>query len=147
MPELKEMFAGILMGATNAIEASERAHLQAHVEAVQALGGKPDATLDDLLAAFAKGWLPDYFAGDALEVAAQLTMSTARDRSVSGSGGVTLGPVQIQAQVSERFTQGTETNLSINAKLARQSRSAGLQYALQQLGPVGAPSEAPATVK
>ena len=139
MAELAEIYSGLLDGAIKAVESSEREHLTAHVEVLSRLAGAtPDA--DTVKAALAGGWMPDYFIGAELQVAAQLTMSTSRQRQVDGKGSVTFGPVQIQGGLSETFQQGTQTNLSVSCVLTRQSRSSGLDYALQSLGTVAAPS-------
>jgi hypothetical protein len=138
MPELAEIYSALLDGAIRAVERSEQSHLLAQADALTKLDGKAPG-VEDLKAAFALGWTPDYFVGAELQISAQLTMSTARERQVGGSGGVTFGPVQIQGSLAESFHQATETNLSVNCVLKRQSRSAGLDYALTALSAVAAP--------
>jgi hypothetical protein len=140
MPELSEIYSQLLEGAVKAVEQSEQRHLLAQVDALTKLDGKAPG-IEDLKAAFTLGWTPDYFLGAELQITAQLTMSTARERQIGGTGGVTFGPVQIQASLTESFHQGTQTNLSINCLLKRQSRSAGLDYALQALTAVPGPAK------
>lgn len=132
MPELATIYSELLTGAVTAIAKSESAHLAAHVQAISDLNGKAPGT-DDLLKAFASGWLPDFFAASELQLSAQLSMTTARERKVGGTGGVEFGPLKLEGSLSETFTQGTGTNLSITTTLVRRSRSSGLENALSAL--------------
>lgn len=138
MPELSEILTSTLDGAVRAIDASERRHLVTQVQAIQVLAGK-EPTLADLLGLMEEGWLPDYFAGTELEISAQLAMNTARERQVGGSGSVQLGPLQLTGSLATSLRQATSTNVAVTIRLARQSRSQGLEYAIQALRTPAAP--------
>ncbi|HEU4751927.1 MAG TPA: hypothetical protein VFU47_02385 [Armatimonadota bacterium] len=139
MAELSDLFAGLLDGAVAAVNESEGKYLAQQVSAVKQLGGK-DVDAETLLKLFAAGWLPDFFVTAQMELAAQLTMSTARERQVSGTGGVTFGPVKLEGSLSNTFHQGTSTNLSVSCTLVRQSRNAALDAAYAALGATKQPA-------
>lgn len=139
MPELSEILTSTLDGAVRAVDASERRHLVAQVQAIQVLAGR-EPTLTDLLGLMEEGWLPDFFAGTELEIAAQLAMTTARERQASGGGSVQLGPLQLTGSLSTSLRQATTTNVAVTIRLARQSRSQGLEYAIQALRTPNAPA-------
>lgn len=142
MPELATIYAELLDGAVTAVARAEALRLVAHVKALQGLKGKEPGT-DDLLKLLEAGYLPDYYVGAELQIAAQLTLTTARERKVSGSGAVTFGPLKLEGSLSETFRQATTTNLSITTTLVRQSRSKGIENVLSALSPTPVPGLPP----
>lgn len=132
--ELASIYGQLLTSTIKAVETSESEHLKAHVKAVKELAGDKGKPVEVLEKALSAGWTPDYFIGAELQIAAQLTMSTQRERKLDATGGVAWGPIKIEASFGQTFAQGTQTNLSVNAILKRQSRSQGLEYALSALG-------------
>src|SRR5688500_15402609 len=132
MPQLSEIFSDLLMGAVEAVATAEARQLKAHVEAVQALGGEEPGT-DTLIRLLDEGYVPDYFAGVDLDLSAQLSIATTRERRGSGTGGVTFGPVKIEGTLANSFTQATQTNLTVAATLRRQSKNAGIEHLLTSL--------------
>ena len=139
MAELGELFGAVLNGAIKAIDDSERRSLVAHAEALAATAGK-EPGIDEALKAMQGGWIPSYYAGAELQVGAQLSMSTARERKVAANGKVTFGPISVEGGLSTSLTQGTTTNLSVNCVMRRQARSYGLEEALSALRGPGAPA-------
>lgn len=131
MADLATLFQSVLSGTLTALDKSEADHLAAHVDAIKAAGGNP--SVDGILAAFKAGWLPDYYAAAGLEVSAQLAMSTARQQNINATGGVVLGPVQLNAQFGIQTNEATNTNLTVTARLERQSRSSALSNAFESL--------------
>lgn len=73
-------------------------------------------------------------------IVAQLAMTTAGERIASGSGGVQLGPIQLTGSLSSSLRQATTTNVAVTIRCARQSRSQGLEYAIQALRTPNAPA-------
>lgn len=139
MADLGDLLKGVLGSAIAAIEESESAHLQAQVTAIQALAGKTPG-VDDVLKAFQAGWLPDFFAAASLEVSAQLTVTSTRERTISGSGAVGFGPIQISGSLAETVRTGSNTNLGVTVTMERQSRNKSLEYALNALTAVAPPA-------
>lgn len=134
MAELGQIYAELLNGTIEAVARSESRRLAAHVSTLRALNGQEPGA-EELLALFEQGYFPDYFAGTELQINAQLTLTSSRERKASGGGGVGFGPVRIEASLSESFLQGSQTNLSVSCVLRRQSRSAGIEHALAALAP------------
>jgi hypothetical protein len=134
MPELAEVFSSVLDGVIDAAAKSEARHLSAQVKALELLAGKEPGT-EDLLKLLAAGWTPDMFIGAELTIDASLAMTTSRERKVTAGGGITWGPLKLEGGLANSFQQGTQTNVSVHCVLKRQSRSAGLGYALTSLSP------------
>ena len=143
MADLPTLFSGILTGALGALDASEKAHLLAHVQAVEKLGGQVD--LAGVLDAINGGWLPDYFAAAELNVSAQLAMSTSRQQVVQAQGGVNIGPIQLTGSLAETTARGENTNVTVTCTLERQSRSKAMSNAFDALLTTPGPSILPQT--
>ena len=156
MAELSELFSDLLNGAVDAIARSEAEHLKVDVDAAISLAGKdlsqgiPAEILGGLLD---KGYIPDIFAGDEVEIEANLATSMARERKMTAGGGVTWGPVKIDASLSDTRAEQTNTNLTVRCKLRRVSKSTAMDKMvenLQQLSGVPAnppPVAPPAVIK
>ena len=145
MAELPRLVERTLNGVISAIEESERKHLLAQVKAIRKVAGTTgdDDQFAKLLEAFEAGWTPDYYIGASLQIAAQLTMTTARSRQLDATGKVSFGPLSIEGGYTEEFTQGTTTNLSVNLVMERRSRSQGLENAFSALFPTPEPVVTP----
>jgi hypothetical protein len=133
MPELGAIFGSLLTSVIQAVESSEKQHLQNGLDALKGVTGKTAPGLDDLAKALQSGWLPDYFIGAEIQVNAQLTMTTVRGQSADVKVGTGLGPITISGGFSESFRQGTNTNLSVTCTLTRQSRTKAIENAFQAL--------------
>lgn len=142
MPQLSEMVGEMLEGVIRAVHRSEARHLEAQIDALERLAGSQPGTAE-LRSLLESGYLPDYFIGTEVHLTAQLTMSTARERTHSAGGGIGFGPLRIEGGLSNGFRQGTQTNLSVDLTLVRQSRNQGLAYALTALS--GGPASAGGT--
>jgi hypothetical protein len=134
MPELATIYAELLNGAVSAVARAETERLAAHVEMLRKLDGKTPG-VDDLLRAYQEGYLPDHFVAAELQVSAQLTMTTARERTIGANGGLEFGPLRLEGSLTETFQQGTTTNLSVTCTLVRQARSKGIENTLSALSP------------
>jgi len=134
MPELAEIVTELLDGTQRSISQSEREHLLSHVRAVVELAGEQPGT-EDILRLLEQGWLPDYFVTNGFTLVAQLVMQTARERRISGSGGITWGPLRLDATLQTSLMQSTQTNLQVELTCVRQSRSRGLAYIVSELAP------------
>lgn len=133
MPEFSEILAATWKAAGDVVTADEGAHLLAQVKAIRQLESSEDplTALEKLLT---DGWTPDYFAGNEMTVDASLVMTTSRERTAGGGGSAALGPLQLNATFANTYRQATQTNVSVQYRGVRQSRSQGLEYALQSLG-------------
>ena len=131
MPELIEIIGSVVDGTIRTLDASEKRHLLAQIDAISQLAG--GLTVDGLKELFDKGWLPDYLAAGQVVIAVQLAMTTGRERSSGGTGSVEIGPLRISGHLSETFRQATTTNLSVTITMDRQSRSRAIEGAVESL--------------
>jgi len=134
MAELAELYAETLNAVIEAVERSEREHLLNHVEAVTRLEGEQPG-LASVKIALEAGWLPDYFLGAEAEVTARMSVAITRKRETDAEGGITFGPLRLTGRLSDSLTRGSETNLTVNTRLRRQSRAATVERALVDLTP------------
>ena len=132
MAELTTLFYELLDGTVEALAKSESRHLKDDIDAAIRLAASGDTVsaqvMSDLLD---KGYIPDFYAAADLDLEAQLTMSTTRERKTSGTGSITYGPLKIEATLGNSLVQGTNTNLTIRCHLQRTSKSAMIDRVLQ----------------
>lgn len=129
MPQLAEIIAETLEGTLVAIDASQRRVLRAQLNVVKVLAETaPDQRLDVALRLLEEGYLPDFYAATQVQIDAQLSMTTARDRQVSGSGSVTVGPLILEGSLANTFRQATTTNVAVSIQMDRESKNRGIEY-------------------
>jgi len=132
MPELATLLRETVGGVIAVLDASEKKHLLAHVEAVKGIGSS-EVGEDQLVTLLEEGWLPDFMAAASVNVRADLSMTTGRERTTNAGGSVNLGPLSITGSFTDKMTQGTTTNLSVTVEFTRRSASAIISAARDSL--------------
>ena len=125
MPEFGELIGSSLRGVIGELDRSEQRHLLAHVKAVKEFAGQTPG-IDEIQALIESGWLPDFYAASKVQLDASLSLTTSRERTSGGSGGVEFGPIKITGTFANSFSQGTVSNVTVSLELARGSRDRAL---------------------
>lgn len=129
MPQLAEIITETLEGTLVAIDNSQRRVLLAQLTAVRTLAETaPEQRLEVALQLLEEGYLPDFYAATQVQLDAQLTMTTARDRQQSGGGSVNFGPIRLEGSMANTFRQATTTNLAVSIQMERESKNRGIEY-------------------
>lgn len=90
-------------------------------------------TAEQLKAILGAGYVPDTFLASQLQIGVELTVDATQEVDFSATGGVEFGPIKIEGNYTNKRSSGEQANVSINLTMERQSRNAGINYALQQL--------------